>query len=103
MRFELITDSTDALVGMRLAGISGVMAHTAQEVEIAISDIIKKEDVAIILISETLVDLCKDLVYEIKSTCKRPLIVEIPGSETGKCKNNNLTKYIHEAIGIDIN
>ena len=36
MRFELISDSTDTLVGMRLAGIKGIMAKKADEAEKAL-------------------------------------------------------------------
>ena len=32
MRFFLISDNTDTQTGMRLAGIEGVVAHTAEEV-----------------------------------------------------------------------
>ena len=54
MRFELISDNTDTLVGMRLAGITGVIARTPEEVEKSVGDAMKKEDVAIILITEKL-------------------------------------------------
>ena len=63
MRFELISDNTDTLVGMRLAGIMGVIARTPEEVENAVDSAKKKDDVAIILITEKLVEMCKDYVY----------------------------------------
>ena len=67
MRFQLISDNTDTIVGMRLAGISGVMAKTKEQVQKALLDAMKMEDVAIVLITENLVKLCEDLVYELKT------------------------------------
>lgn len=102
MRFELISDNTDTLVGMCFAGITGVIARTPGEVEAALSEAAQKEDVAIILITEKLVDMCRDLVYELKNNCKKPLIVEIPGGQTSGRKKDAITGYIRDAIGLKI-
>lgn len=37
MRFYLISDNADTLVGMRLAGIDGELVHDAQSVEDAVN------------------------------------------------------------------
>ena len=58
MRFELISDSTDTLVGMRLAGIKGIMAKKADEAEKALKEAVEKQDVAVVLITEPLAKLC---------------------------------------------
>jgi V/A-type H+-transporting ATPase subunit F len=102
MRFELISDNTDTLVGMRLAGITGVIAHTPDEVRKALNNAVEKDDVAIILITEKLVKLCEKFVYELKSTCKKPLIVEIPGENPSGGKKDSITRYIRDAIGLKI-
>ena len=68
MRFELISDNTDTLVGMRLAGIPGTMAKTEEEIKRALKKSIDDEDVAIILITEKLAEMCKDLIYELKNS-----------------------------------
>ena len=102
MRFQLISDNTDTIVGMRLAGISGVMAKTKEQVQKALLDAMKMEDVAIVLITENLVKLCEDLVYELKTKCHKPMIVEIPDSKSGGRKKDSITRYIRDAIGIKI-
>ncbi len=102
MRFELISDNTDTLVGMRLAGITGVIARTPEEVEKLVGDAMKKEDVAIILITEKLAAMCRDYIYGLKSTCQKPLIVEIPDGKSEGRKKNAITDYIREAIGLKI-
>ena len=102
MRFELISDNTDTLVGMRLAGIMGVIARTPEEVENAVDSAKKKDDVAIILITEKLVEMCKDYVYNLKNTCQQPLIVAIPDGKSKTNKKDAITGYIKEAIGLKI-
>ena len=56
MKFHLISDNIDTIVGMRLAGINGVLVHEDDEVK-ALSDAMAREDVAVILMTEKLVAL----------------------------------------------
>ena len=102
MRFELISDSTDTLVGMRLAGISGIMAKTEEEIKKALDDAIKDENIAIVLITERLSELCKDYIYELKNSDMKTLIVEIPDSNSASHKKDAITQYIRDAIGLKI-
>ena len=66
MKFHLISDNIDTIVGMRLAGITGVLVHEDEEVKKALTDAMAREDVAVILMTEKLVKLCPDLVYDLK-------------------------------------
>ena len=102
MRFELISDNTDTLVGMRLAGIKGVIARTSDEAAKALYSTIEKNDVAIVLITEKLAKLCSELIYSLKSSHKIPLIIEIPDGRSQSSKKDSITKYIREAIGLKI-
>ena len=102
MKFHLISDNVDTIVGMRLAGISGVLVHEKEEVQNALYDALKMEDVAVILITEKLVNLCKDLVYELKLTNRRPLIVEIPDRHSSGRTKDSITRYVRDAIGLKI-
>ena len=65
MRYYLISDNVDTMVGMRLAGIDGVLVHEQKEVQTALAEAMDLPDVAVILMTERLVTLCPDLVYEI--------------------------------------
>ena len=60
MRFYLISDNVDTQEGLRLAGIDGVVVHEPAEVEKALDRAVKMEDVAVILITETLLQLCRE-------------------------------------------
>lgn len=102
MRFRLISDNTDTIVGMRLAGISGVMVKTKEEAEKALMEAVKIEDVAIVLITEKVADLCEQLVYELKMKCHKPLIAIIPDSKSNGRRKDSITKYVRDAIGVKI-
>ena len=107
MRFYLISDNTDTLVGMRLAGIPGILVHEAAEVRKALNDAAEMQDVAVILITERLLALCPELVcpatvYNIKLNRRRPLIVEIPDRHGNGRTKDSITRYVREAIGVKI-
>lgn len=102
MRFHLISDNVDTMVGMRLAGIDGVLVHEPAEVQKALSDAMELPDVAVILMTERLVKLCPELVYDLKLNAKRPLIVEIPDRHGEGRAKDSITHYVREAIGVKI-
>jgi len=102
MRFYLISDNVDTQVGMRLAGIEGVVVHEAAEVQKCLKDAMAMDDVAVVLITETLLNLCPDTVYSLKLNQKRPLIVEIPDRHGQGRTKDSITRYVREAIGIKI-
>lgn len=102
MRFYLISDNVDTLVGMRLAGIEGTVVHEPDEVRGSLKSAIDDQKIGIVLITEKLVKLCPDLVYELKLNCKRPLIVEIPDRHGSGRASDSITRYVREAIGVKI-
>jgi V/A-type H+/Na+-transporting ATPase subunit F len=102
MRFYLISDNIDTLVGMRLAGIEGTVVHESDEVRSSLKAAMNDPKIGIVLITEKLVKQCPDLVYELKLNCKRPLIVEIPDRHGSGRANDSITRYVREAIGVKI-
>lgn len=102
MRFFLISDNVDTLVGMRLAGINGVVVHESEEVKNALNNAIDIEDIAVVLITEKLVSLCSDMIYDIKLNRQRPLIVEIPDRHGNGRAKDSITSYVRDAIGVKI-
>ena len=102
MRFYLISDNIDTIVGMRLSGIRGVLVHEYDETVKALSQAMEMDDIAVILMTERLIKLCPDLVYDLKLNRKKPLIVEIPDRHGNGRAKDSITKYIREAIGVKI-
>lgn len=102
MRFYLISDNIDTQVGMRLAGIDGVVVHKPDEVQKALSEAMNDRENAVILITEKLVKLCSETIYDYKLNRKQPLIVEIPDRHTTSNITETISKYIESAIGLKL-
>ncbi|MBR1779103.1 MAG: V-type ATP synthase subunit F [Clostridia bacterium] len=102
MRFHLISDNTDTLVGMRLAGIPGEIVATLEELKGAIDKAIQDEEIGVILVTNKLVDLCRSYIYETKLKIAKPLIVEVPDRYGNSNLKNSIAKYIKDAIGVSI-
>ena len=100
MRFYVISDNVDTQVGMRLAGIEGVVVHEEDEVRKALSDAMEQEDIAVVLMTEHLVRLCPELVDDLKLNRSRPLIVEIPDRHGNGRTKDSITRYVQDAIGV---
>ena len=102
MRFYLISDNVDTQLGMRLAGIEGVVVHEEPEVRKALKQAMDTEDIAVVLMTERLVSLCPELVYDLKLNRSHPLIVEIPDRHGNGRTKDSITKYVQDAIGIKL-
>ena len=74
MKFFLISDNVDTKMGMRFAGIEGVVVHQEDE----------------------------DLIYDLKLNRKQPLIVEIPDRHGNGRTKDSITKYVQDAIGVKL-
>lgn len=102
MKFFLISDNIDTQMGMRLAGIEGVVVHQPDEVEKALDTAMADKNVAIVLMTEKLINLCHDKVYDLKLNCPKPLIVEIPDRHGTSQISDTISSYVNEAIGIKL-
>lgn len=102
MRFYLISDNVDTQMGMRLAGIDGVVVHEQSEVRSALMAAMDDKNNAVVLITEKLVRLCGDLVHDLKLNRKSPLILEIPDRHATSNITENISKYIESAIGLKL-
>ncbi len=102
MKYYLISDNVDTMMGMRLAGIEGVVVHKEHHVKQELEKAMKMPDVAVILMTETLVSKCPDLVYQLKLNQKQPLIVEIPDRHGNGRTADSITRYVQDAIGVKL-
>lgn len=100
MKFYLLSDNIDTVMGMRLAGVPGELIHEAEEVKSALAAAMDAEDTGVILITQKLVSLCRDYIYDLKLTRPRPLIVEIPDRHGGAGVSDAMLGYVREAVGI---
>ena len=102
MRFGLVSNSRDAVVGMRLAGVIGKLVRTRDEALIALDSIVKDEDIGIVLINESLANEISDVLYKIKETATKPLLAVIPDGRSSGRDTNSIMEHIRDAIGLKI-
>lgn len=102
MKAYLLSDNIDTQVGMRLAGIEGVIVHTRNEVLNELNTAAQRKDIGIILITEKLAALAVDEIKKLKLDMRLPLIVEIPDRHGTSRSKDSITKYVKESIGLKI-
>ncbi|MFZ5353809.1 MAG: V-type ATP synthase subunit F [Bacillota bacterium] len=102
MKFYLISDNVDTLIGMRLAGISGIIAHERDAVLKAMESACADNDMGIILITELLAELVQDELKEIRLDSSKPIITIIPDRHGERRPKDYITNYIKDSIGVKI-
>lgn len=102
MRCYLISDNTDTLMGMRLAGMEGVIVHERTELLKALSDAMHTEGIAVVLVTEKLAALCGAEIQELKEHTALPLVVVIPDRHGTSDMTAAISRYLAETVGIHI-
>lgn len=100
MKFFLLSNDEDTLVGMRLAGIEGKYIDGKDALVSALEETVCRKDIGIILINSSLAGAVDKELIEFKKT-SAALIVEIPDKD-GKTQIDGITKYVRDAIGLKI-
>lgn len=100
MKSFLISDNRDTWVGMRLAGVDGVIVHTREEVRRAMESAMQNEEIGILIFTEKAADQVRAEVMNKKLKCNRPIIVEIPDRHGSSHSQDRITDYIRDSIGI---
>ena len=95
----LISDNTDTLTGMRLAGVEGILVHSRDQVKKALEDAVSAKDNGILLLTES---LGKPYPDEMKLQRKLPLLIEIPDRHGTGRRPDFITAYVNEAIGLKL-
>lgn len=101
MKYFVIADNTDTLVGLRLAGIDGERADSRERALAAIDRAAADPEIGILLITEALAALCRDKLDPMRLSGGTPLVVEIP-DRRGTRDKDAITRYIREAVGVKL-
>ena len=102
MRMYLISDNTDTLTGMRLAGVDGVIANEKGTLEKALNEVLKDKNIGIILLTEALGKKYPELVKTARTEHKKPLLIEIPDRHGTGRRPDFITAYVNDAIGLKL-
>ena len=102
MKMFLISDNRDTYTGMRLAGAEGVVVHERQELKDALDAASRDPEVGIVLLTEKFGREFPDLIDDVKLNRRLPLLIEIPDRHGTGRKENFITDYVSEAIGLKL-
>ena len=101
MKYFVITDSTDTQVGLRLAGIEGVVVREEPLVRAAIQTAAADPDIAVLLVTEKIAETYTATLDSARAA-GGPLLITVPSTGGGAAGKDRLTRYIREAIGVKI-
>ncbi len=102
MKMYLISDNIDTLIGMRLAGIPGAVAHTPEEVDAEIQKALGDKDLGILMFTEKAGALVKSELDSLKLTLHTPLIIEIPDRHGSRDIAGSINRLVQESIGLKL-
>ncbi len=102
MKAFLVSDNHDTVVGMRLAGIRGVIAHGREETFGAVQQALEEPDLGILVLTEKAALEIPDVVRDLRQSGELPLVVEIPDRHGTTRPEDFLTRYLQEAIGVKV-
>ena len=102
MKSFLISDNRDTFVGLKLAGINGIIVHDRESALNEIKRAVQSGDIGILILTEKIVDMIEDVVMEYKIKSKTPLIIEIPDRHGSMRDTNAIEEYIRNSIGVKI-
>ena len=100
MKMYLISDNKDTYTGMRLAGVEGVVVHEREELKEALDAVFQDKEIGSVLLTEKFGREFPDLIDDVKLNRRLPLLVEIPDRHGTGRKENFITDYVGEAIGL---
>ena len=100
MRVWLISDNHDTLVGLRLAGIEGVLVNETEDILEAIDTAVSMSDVGILVVTERISAKVPDVIQRLRENGELPLVIEIPDRHGTNRGPDFLTRYVRDAIGV---
>ena len=87
---------------MRLVGVEGVVVHERQELKEALEAVFQDKEIGIVLLTEKFGREFPDLIDDVKLNRRLPLLIEIPDRHGTGRKENFITDYVSEAIGLKL-
>lgn len=101
MKMFLITDDSDTKIGLRFAGVDGVVVKDESRASEAIDKALADTEVCVLLVTEGIRRMCPDKVMRINALAK-PVLCEIPDSKNPDSMGSSLEEYIKNAVGISL-
>ena len=90
----LISDNIDSQMGLRLAGIEGLVVHNLEELNQALDAVFKDESIGILLLTSVVFDMDRSRLQELKLSMSKLLIVEV----SDRHKSHDVQSMIDDTI-----
>ena len=101
MKYSIIGDE-DTVLGFGIVGVLGHVATTPEEVKEAFDRVIQDEEIAIIIMTESVADMIRSIVDRYLFTESFPLIVEVPDRKGPRPGRPGIKDLVNTAIGIKL-
>ncbi len=98
MKLYLLSNDSDTLTGLRLAGIDGCLVSDEASLNAALQALSERKDIAVILVTRSLSTRYPAQIDEMKRDAKT-LVSEIPDMADPTVDTESITRYIAAAVG----
>ena len=102
MKIFLISDNIDTQIGMRIAGVEGIVVHEAEALREAVRTVLEDKDIGLLLFTEKAAAIDKEYVRNLKITLHTPLILEIPDRHGSRDIGSSINSMVSESIGLKL-
>lgn len=101
MKSVVLADQKETIVGLRLAGIEGILINDTQEVIPKVKVLINDSSVGTIMITQALFKANQEALLEIKLKLKEKMIIKIPGFNE-KMEESLIYDHIKDSVGLKL-
>lgn len=99
MKLFLISDNIDTQMGLRLAGIEGVVVNGLEEFNLEFEKVLNDESIGILLLTSVVFNLDRDRIQKLKLSLNNLLIVEISDRHQSHDVQSMIDETISKIIG----
>ncbi len=101
MHYYVVGDE-DTVLGFRFAGVPGEVVETADQARTVLERFRSPGDTVILIVTDTIADMVRDLVNALRFDFELPLLVEVPSARGPSPLRKDLLTLIREAVGIKV-
>ena len=102
MRFYVLSDRPDTLLGLRMAGMAGELINETNDLLATLTRLGKETDIGVIVLTAGLIRMAPDFITNWKLKRHKPLIVEVPDQMHSEDISQNIARYIANTIGLQV-
>lgn len=99
MKLFLISDNIDTQMGLRLAGIEGVVVNGLEEFNLEFEKVLNDESIGILLLTSVVFNLDRERIQKLKLSLNNLLIVEISDRHQSHDVQSMIDETISKIIG----